>query len=92
MYIIINVPYSYDLLLGRPSLNKLKAVVSTTHLKMKFPNSDSKMVTMRVDKKFARECHEKSLKTRQSMYCIATLANSDIIELDHLIIYENRRL
>jgi len=48
-YIVVNAPSSYNLLLGRPSTNKLGAVVSTTHLKMKFPTDEGKVVTMTVN-------------------------------------------
>ena len=34
-YIVVNAPSSYNLLLGRPSMNKLGAVVSTSHTKLK---------------------------------------------------------
>ena len=69
-YIVVNAPSAYNLLLGRPSLNKLRAVVSTTHLKMKFAVGD-KVVTMRVDQEVARKCYENSLRTRRGMYSLA---------------------
>jgi len=34
-YIVANASFAYNLLLGRPSLNRLGAVASTTHMKMK---------------------------------------------------------
>jgi len=37
-YIVVDVNTSYNALLGRPSLNKLGAIVSTLHLAMKFPS------------------------------------------------------
>ncbi|XP_042515376.1 uncharacterized protein LOC122089749 [Macadamia integrifolia] len=36
-FLVIDIPSAYNVILGRPSLNNLKAVVSTYHLKMKFP-------------------------------------------------------
>jgi len=39
-YQVINVVSAYNLLLGRPSLNKLGAVASTRHMNMKFPPSN----------------------------------------------------
>jgi len=36
-YLVVNVSSAYNLLLGRPSLNRLGAVASTTHMKMKCP-------------------------------------------------------
>ncbi|XP_027361367.1 uncharacterized protein LOC113869304 [Abrus precatorius] len=37
-YLVVHANTSYNILLGRPSLNKLKAIVSTPHLAMKFPS------------------------------------------------------
>jgi len=48
-YIVVNTPSSYNLLLGRPSLNKLRAVISTIHLKMKFPSEEGKVLTLAVN-------------------------------------------
>ena len=36
-YIVVNVPSAYNLFLGRPSPNKLGAIASTTHMRMKLP-------------------------------------------------------
>ena len=38
-YIVINTSSAYNLLLRQPSLNRLGAIVSTTHMKMKLPSS-----------------------------------------------------
>jgi len=38
-YIVVNASSTYNLLLRRPCLNKLDAVASTTHTKMKLPSS-----------------------------------------------------
>jgi len=37
-YLVIDANISYNILLGRSSLNKLGAIVSTPHLAMKFPS------------------------------------------------------
>lgn len=34
---VVNTPSSYNMILGRPTLTRLRAITSTTHLKMKFP-------------------------------------------------------
>ncbi|KAK3020185.1 hypothetical protein RJ639_047129 [Escallonia herrerae] len=36
-FVVVKVPLAYNAILGRPALNQLQAVVSTYHLKMKFP-------------------------------------------------------
>ncbi|XP_068501126.1 uncharacterized protein [Phaseolus vulgaris] len=38
-YLLVNANTSYNILLSRPSINKLKAIVLTLHLAMKFPSS-----------------------------------------------------
>ena len=38
-YIVINASSAYNRLLGRPFLNRLGAVASTTHMKTKLPSS-----------------------------------------------------
>ena len=37
-YLLVNANTSYNILLGRPFINRLKAIVSTPHLAMKFPS------------------------------------------------------
>ena len=71
-YIVVNAPSSYNLLLGRPSLNKLGAVVSTVHMKMKFP-AEGRVVTMKVDQEVARKCYENSLRTRRRAYNLSQI-------------------
>ena len=34
---VVDQPSVYNTIIGRPSLNKMKAITSTYHLKMKFP-------------------------------------------------------
>lgn len=36
-FLVLMAPSSYKAILGRPTLNSLKAITSTHHLKMKFP-------------------------------------------------------
>jgi len=47
-YLIVDATTSYNVLLGRPSLNVLGAIVSTPHLAMKFPSSTGDIVTIHV--------------------------------------------
>lgn len=39
-YMVVNSLYSYNILLGRPAINKLRAIVSSIHLKMKYPTKE----------------------------------------------------
>jgi len=66
-YILVDVLSSYNLLLRRPSVNKLRTVVSTQHLKMKLVSLErggGGIVTLKVDKKMAKKYYDNSLKTR----------------------------
>ncbi|XP_020240236.1 uncharacterized protein LOC109819062 [Cajanus cajan] len=56
-YIVVHASTSYNILLGRPSLNMLGAIVSTPHLAMKFPSDKGKIITIHADQKAARECY-----------------------------------
>ena len=61
-YLIVDAHTSYNMLLGRPSLNLLGAVVSTPHLALKFPSASGDIITVHGDQKAARECYMASLK------------------------------
>ncbi|XP_020206963.1 uncharacterized protein LOC109791999 [Cajanus cajan] len=61
-YIVVHANTSYNILLGRPSLNMLGAIVSTPHLAMKFPSDKGKILTIHADQKATRECYFASLR------------------------------
>ncbi|XP_027345819.1 uncharacterized protein LOC113857806 [Abrus precatorius] len=48
-YLVVHANTLYNILLGRPSLNKLKAIVSTSHLAMRFPSERGRIVTPEED-------------------------------------------
>nr|KYP44698.1 Retrovirus-related Pol polyprotein from transposon 297 family [Cajanus cajan] len=60
-YIVVQANTSYNILLGRPSLNALGAIVSIPHLAMKFPSNKGNILTIHADQKAARECYFASL-------------------------------
>jgi len=66
-FLIVDAPTSYNILLGRPSLNTLGAVVSTPHLAMKFPAPSDDILTIHCDQRLARECYMESLRTQLSI-------------------------
>ena len=49
-------------LIGGKTLNELRAIVSTPHLKMKFPTLMGEIVTVKVDQKQSQQCYVESLK------------------------------
>jgi len=52
--LLVDVDTSYFGLIGRKTLNELGAIVSTPHLKMKFPTLIGEIVTIKADQKQAR--------------------------------------
>ncbi|KAL2951629.1 hypothetical protein AAZX31_19G063100 [Glycine max] len=50
-YLIIDLDTSYFALIGKKTLNELRAIVSTPHLKMKFPTLTGEIVIVKADQK-----------------------------------------
>ncbi|XP_068501465.1 uncharacterized protein [Phaseolus vulgaris] len=46
-YLVVNANSAYNILLGRPALNRLRAVSSTRHMKMKLPNLSGKVIVIK---------------------------------------------
>jgi len=63
-YLIVDAHTSYNIFLGRPSLNMLGAVISTYHLAIKFLSISGDIVTVHVDQPTARKCYADSLRER----------------------------
>jgi len=61
-FLVVDAPTSYNVLLGRPSLNTLSVVVSTPHLAMKFPSPSGDILTVHYDQRLAREYYMASLR------------------------------
>jgi len=53
------------MLLGRPSLNRLGAVASTRHIKMKLPSLEGEVIIIKSDQKATRKCFENHLKKKR---------------------------
>jgi len=64
-YIVVNASSAYNLLLGRPSLNRLGEVSLTRHMKMKLNCLDGGVITIKSDQKMTRKCYESSLKSKR---------------------------
>ena len=76
-YLVVNAPSAYNILLGRPALNRLGAVASTRHMKMKLPDLGGTVITIKSDKKEAKRCYENSLKTKRGVFTVTTRAPSE---------------
>uniref|UniRef100_A0A2N9GMR1 Uncharacterized protein n=1 Tax=Fagus sylvatica TaxID=28930 RepID=A0A2N9GMR1_FAGSY len=59
-FLVVNCPSAYNAIIGRPTLNRLRALTSTYHLLLKFP-TEYEIGEVRGDQVAARECYLASL-------------------------------
>jgi len=76
-YLIVNAPSAYNILLGRPTLNRLRAVELMRHMKMKLPDLGGKVITIKSNQKEAKRFYENSLKTKIGVFMVTTRAPSE---------------
>ena len=62
-FLIVDAPYAYNMLLGRPSLNAIKAIPSAYHMMIKFPTICG-VGMVQGDQRVARECYSASMKQK----------------------------
>ncbi|KAK2998958.1 hypothetical protein RJ639_023927 [Escallonia herrerae] len=62
-FVVVRVPSAYNAILGRTALNQLRAVVSTYHMKMKFPMENG-VGEVKGDHVVARQCYMASCRNR----------------------------
>ena len=60
-FLIVDAPSAHNMLLGRPSLNAIKAIPSSYHMIIKFPTIHG-VGMVRGDQRVARECYTASMK------------------------------
>ncbi|KAL0333966.1 UNVERIFIED_CONTAM: hypothetical protein Sangu_1552800 [Sesamum angustifolium] len=60
-FFVVDAPSSYNIIMGRSSLNSFRAVTSTYHMKLKFPTNRG-IGEEKGDCRLARECHANILK------------------------------
>jgi len=77
-YLVVNANSAYNILLGRPTLNRLRAVASTRHMKMKLPDLSGKVIVIKSDQEEAQKCYEYSLKTKRGVFMV--LERSPILD------------
>ena len=73
-FLIVNAPSAYNILLGRPSLNAIRAVPFAYHMVIKFPTTNG-LGMVRGYQRIARECYLASMKQK-------TVGNIYMDELD----------
>ena len=64
-FLIVDCPLTYNIILGRPALNRLRAATSTYYLKVKFPTAH-KVGEIRGDQVLARECYQVALASGEN--------------------------
>ena len=62
-FLIVDAPSAYNVLLGRPSLNTIKAIPSAYHMVIKFPTTNG-VGMVRGDQRVAKECYSTSMKQK----------------------------
>ena len=62
-FLIVDAPSAYNVLLGIPSLNAIKAIPSAYHMVFKFPTTNG-VGMVRGDQCVARECYSASMKQK----------------------------
>ena len=62
-FLIMNAPLAYNMLLGKPSLNAIRAIPSTYHMVVKFPTKKG-VGMVRGYQRVARECYLTSMKQK----------------------------
>ena len=62
-FLIVDASSAYNMLLGRPSLNTIKAIPSAYHMMIKFP-IESGVGMVRGDQRVARECYSASVQKK----------------------------
>ena len=73
-FLVVDAPSAYNMLLGRPSLNAIKAIPSTYHMMVKFPTIHG-VGMVRGDQWVAKECYTTSMKQK-------AVDNVNVDELD----------
>ena len=59
-FLVVDCPSAYNVIIGRPTLNKLRAVTSTYHLLIRFPTEHG-IGELKGDQAAAKECYFASL-------------------------------
>ena len=64
-FLIVNYPLTYNIILGRPSRNRLKATTLTYYLKVKFPTAHG-VGEIKEYQVLVRECYQTTLASGEN--------------------------
>ena len=62
-FFIVDAPSAYNILLGKPSLNAMRAIPSAYHMVIKFPTANGVRM-VQGDQCIAKECYSASMKQK----------------------------
>ena len=64
-FLVVDCPSSYNVIIGRPTLNRWKAATSAYCLKVKFP-TENDVGEVRGDQVLAKECYQAMLAAKEN--------------------------
>ena len=78
-FLVVDSPSSYNVIIGRPTLNRWKAATSTYCLKVKFPTEQG-VGEIKGDQVLARECYQAVLASKENHTWTIEEKTPEIIE------------
>ena len=87
-FLVVDCPLSYNVIIGRPTLNRWKVATSTYFLKVKFP-TDNGVGEVRGDQILARECYQAILATRENHTWIIGKEENKVEALETVALVED---
>jgi hypothetical protein len=90
-FLVVDCPSDYNVIIGRPTLNRLRAVTSTYHLLVHFPTENG-IGEMKGDQAMARECYLTTVNAEQVHQTLIVEERQNIAEpteeLEEIILIE----
>lgn len=92
-YTVVRAVATYNIIIGRPAMNALGAVTSSTHLCMKYPLEADRVGFVCTDQELARRYYKESLRVRRRMTdeLLTTNHGVNLLDLDPWQDFADRR-
>ena len=91
-FLMVDCPPSYNVIIGRPTLNRWKATTSTYCLKVKFP-TDNGVGEVKGDQVLARECYQAVLAAKANhMWVIEEKEANEMEALETVVLAEDKTI
>ena len=78
-FLVVNCPSAYNVIIGHPTLNKLRAVTSTYHLLVRFPTEHG-IGELKGDQAVVRECYFASFRPEMKHQTMAINEGQKLVE------------